>query len=92
MNVIHHILLGSARLTNYQDKIRKAFNQTIEKISNKVSISDVDVVIYDNPHGAIPEVGVGGYTPDSHTVFISLDPEFSNFEQTISRELGRIKA
>lgn len=38
----------------------------------------------------IPEIGVGGYAPDANTVFISLDPDFSEFENTITNELSRI--
>lgn len=90
MNITPHILLGSGRLTSYQSKINEVFVKTTEKISSKVSISDVDVVIYDNPRGVIRETGVGGYTLDAHIIFISLDPAFSNFEHTISKELGRM--
>lgn len=84
-----HILLGSGRLTPFAKQIKEAFNKAAGSISSKVSISDVDVVIYDNPHGAIPETGVGGYAPDGHTIFISLDPNFPKFEETIIKELGR---
>lgn len=89
MNIAPHILLGSGRLTSFAEQIKEAFVKVIERINSKVSIPNVDVVIYDNPHGAIPETGVGGYAPDEHTIFISLDPDFPKFEDIIKKELGR---
>lgn len=40
-----------------------------------------------NSYGAIAELGVGGYAPDAHTVFLSLDPDHHAFEATWAREL-----
>lgn len=90
MSITPYILLGSGRLKPFTEQIYEAVKEAIGRVNNKVSISNVDIVIYDNPHGAIPEIGVGGYTPDAHVVFISLDPDFSQFEDTLSKELGRI--
>lgn len=90
MSITPHILLGSGRLKPFTEQIEEAVKKVLARVKNKVSISDVDIVIYDNPHGVIPEIGVGGYTPDEHVVFISLDPDFSNFEDTLSKQLGRI--
>lgn len=90
MNITLHILLGSGRLKPFAKQIKEVVDKTIDKISNKVSITDVDVVIYDNPYEAISEIGVGGwYVPDSHLVLISLNPDFPKFEDTIKKELKR---
>lgn len=92
MNITPHVLLGSGRLNFYIDKITEEFDLTIKKVTAKISISGVDIVIYDNPRGVIPETGVGGYSPNEHLVFISLNPDFSTFENTISNELKRTLA
>lgn len=92
MAVISHILLGSGRLVPYQDQIKKQFDELITKVKQNLHLENIDVVIYDNPHDAIPEIGIGGYTPSAHLVFVSLDPQFPNFQQTIDRELKRTLA
>lgn len=92
MNIISHILLGSGKLTPYVDQIKREFDSAVDQIAQKIPITEVDVVIYDNPEGAIPEIGVGGYTPNSYLVFIYLDPQFSDFHNTITKELKRTSA
>ena len=89
MDITRHILLASGRLTPFVDQIKKEFDNSVGQITKKMLISNIDVVIYDNPEGVIPEVGVGGYAPNSHLVFISLDPQFSDFQHTITKELKR---
>ncbi|MDP3987732.1 MAG: DUF2268 domain-containing putative Zn-dependent protease [Candidatus Levybacteria bacterium] len=89
MAMSSYILLGSGRLILYQVQIKKQFNELITEVKKQLPLENVDVVIYDNPEGAIPEVGVGGYTPNTHLIFISLDPQFPSFQQTINKELKR---
>ena len=62
------------------------------KISNKLPISDVDVAIYNNPRGIIPEVGIGGYAPNEHLVFVYLDSKFPNIKRVIREQLKRTLA
>jgi uncharacterized protein YjaZ len=58
-------------------------------------ISDVDVVIFDYPYGAIPELGIGAETPSQYLIEIYIDPEFpglvnsfpKEFKSTIAHEL-----
>lgn len=92
MAIASHILLGSGRLVPYQDQIKKQFNELFIEIRKHLSLENVDVVIYDNPEGAIPEIGIGGYAPNAHLVFVSLDPQFPTFQQTIEKELKRMIA
>lgn len=89
MAVSVHILLGTGRLVLYQDRIKKKFDELITKIQKQLPLENIDVVIYDNPEGTIPEIGVGGYTPSAHLIFVSLDPQFPDFQKTIDKELKR---
>lgn len=92
MNITPHVLLGSGRLTPFAEEIKQEFNQAVAKIIKKLPVSNVDVVIYNNPEGAIPEIGIGGYTPNAHLIFVSLDTQFPNFKQAINKELKRTLA
>lgn len=89
MTVNAHILLGKGCLIPHQDLIKKRFDELIPKVQKKLHLDNVDVVIYDNPEGAIPEIGIGGYAPNSHLIFVSLDPQFPDFQKTIDEELKR---
>ncbi len=92
MNINLHILNSSGSLTPFTRDIKRIFDQSIKQITSKIPISDVDVVIYDNPNFAIPEIGIGGYAQNEHIVWIYIDPAFSNLAQSIEKELGRTLA
>ncbi len=47
----------------------------------------MDVVVRDDPRIVIAEVGIGGFAPDGHTVFVALDPNHDRFERALEREL-----
>lgn len=55
-------------------------------------VSDVDVVVYDNPFGAIPELGIGAETLSQNLISIYIDPEFSELSDSISKEFKRTLA
>lgn len=92
MNINLHVLNSSGSLTPFREDIKRVFDRSIKEINSKISISDVDVVIYDNPDSAIPEIGIGGYAPNKHLVWIFIDPAFPNLAQSIEKELGRTLA
>lgn len=92
MNINLHILNSSGSLTPFTEDIKRIFDQSIKKIASKIPISDVDVVVYDNPDSAIPEIGIGGYALNKHMIWISIDPSFPNLAQSIEKELGRTLA
>lgn len=92
MNINLHILNASKRLDPFVKTIEQCFNEAVRKIENLIPISDVDVVVYDNPFGAVPEFGIGGYTPSANIVFVSINPEFENLEQSIKNQFKRTLA
>ena len=49
----------------------------------------VDVVIRDAPARVVPEVGVGGFNPDAHTIFVNLDPGHQLFDSALDQSLVR---
>ena len=92
MSINLHILNASGRLNDTSDQIEKEFHCAVDKISKTIPLSDTDIVIYDNPHGVIPELGIGGYTPSPHLVFIYIDPGFPNLSNMLSETFKRTLA
>ena len=82
-----HILKASGRLKPYIKDIAKACREAERKIPAKIPISNVDVVIVDNPYESIPEIGVGGHTHHPNFVVVSIDPQFPNLKSTLFMEL-----
>lgn len=80
------VLEGSKRILPYKDLIVKTATKAVDLIFKRIPISDVDVVFYDNPRGVIPEIGMGGQARTSNVIFITLDPNFNNFEKVVENE------
>ncbi|MBI2334396.1 hypothetical protein HYU96_01210 [Candidatus Daviesbacteria bacterium] len=87
MNI--YILKATKRLYGFIENIDKIAKQTVIKVENILRLPEIDIVIYDNPEGAIPELGVGGFSPSAHLIFIFLNPKFQDFNRTINQELER---
>jgi uncharacterized protein YjaZ len=92
MNINLHILLASGTLKPFIKDIENSFNNTVSEVPKYLPIHDVDVIVYDNPEGTVPEQGIGGYTPNKNLVYISLDPSFVNLKESINSELKRTLA
>lgn len=87
-----HLLKSSGKLKTFLSQIESEFNDFDQKIKNIFPDQDIDIVVYDNPFGTIPEYGIGGFTPYSHLIFISLDPDFPNLSDTLSSQFSRTLA
>lgn len=92
MSITLHLLLGSGTLKPFQSTIQDHFDTAVKKIITSIPSKDVDIIIYDNPDGAVPEQGIGGYCPNAHTIYISLDPSFPELKKSIEHELKRTLA
>lgn len=91
-NINLHILNASGSLTPYLETIKEEFDMAIKKVTNKIPVSNVDVVVVDDPEDSIPELGFGGYTPSDHLVYISIDPKSLQLNYSIRKEFGRLLA
>lgn len=89
MNIILHTLNVASNLNPFVKEIDHIFYPTVEKITAKIPVSNVDVVVANNPQGAIPEIGVGGKTYNPHLVFISIDAKFPNLKNSLEEKLER---
>ena len=88
MSYNFHLLKSSGRLNPFIDQIQSEFNNFIKKTEGILPLQDIDIVIYDNPYGTIPEIGIGAFTSYSYTIFISIDPNFPNLENSINKEFS----
>jgi hypothetical protein len=68
-----HILDAGRRLAAV-DEIRSTVEATCERAGTLLDLHDVDVVVYENRWGVIPELGCGGTSPGPHIAMISVDP------------------
>ena len=82
-----YILKASGRFGPYLKDLKESLKFAIKKTAGKISVSKVDLVIYDNPAQVIPEIGVGGRTHSPYLVRVSLDPGFPNFVKVIKHNL-----
>ncbi len=88
MNVQCHIVKSGNSLEKYKESIEAVFLNTISKISSKVPLSDVDVMISDDPKAAIPEIGICGRAENSHLMHISLDPASQYLQKNFTEVFG----
>lgn len=89
-NINFYILNASGKLTAYLKEIEDIFNKTVDKVLEKIPLSNVDVVICESAYGIIPELGIGGNAYEPNAVYISLDSKFPNFvDKTLKEELSR---
>jgi uncharacterized protein YjaZ len=86
-NIHITILNASGRFNAVVDAIRAQTNKAIELLQTKIQLSDVDIIFSYNPVETIPHLGFGGYTPDAHTVQISVDTDNVELVRTIDDEL-----
>lgn len=92
MNIISHILNASGKLTSHIKIIEFNFNKAIKKVTERLPISNVDVIIAENPVGAIPKLGIGGRSLNANLVFISIDSNFPNLTKSLNDGLERTLA
>ena len=93
MSIQFHILSASKDLAPYATEIERVAESTTTSVKKILPIKDVDVVFYNNPGATIDEVGgIGGFTPNQHTIFISLNPRHQNFKNALKNELAFILA
>lgn len=87
-----HILTASGRLNTFADLITEAHRKGVSLIEKVLPLAEVDIVVSDNPNAAIPEIGVGGYSPNAHRLDIYIDPGFPNLGLELESKLMRTLA
>lgn len=93
MSLNIHILSASKEIKLYSDELKLIAENTISLVNKLLPIKDVDIVFYNNPEATIKEVGgIGAFTPNANTIFVSLDPHHPDFKNALKDELAFILA
>lgn len=94
MKVIPHFLTaGEKKLVKHRALLEQVTRLAIKRSMPLLNSSnEVDIVFSANPQATIPEFGIGGYTPNAHTIFISLDPKHPRFISSLKAVLPRTLA
>ena len=84
-----HLLNASSSLSGYEQLIKNTIDEAFTKMADLLPIRQVDVVVKNEPFNVVPEVGIGGYTPDAYTIYLSIDTDFKNFEHNLKAEIPK---
>jgi uncharacterized protein YjaZ len=88
MSVKIHIFTASKDVKPYAAELRSIAKSAIASVKKLLPIKDVDIVFYDNPGATIDEIGgIGGFTPNAHSMLISLNPRHPQFKNALKNEL-----
>lgn len=88
-----YFLAAGFRTSKQESLLRTVFSKSIKAIQSALPLRQaIDVVFQVDPFRTIPEVGIGGYTPNGHTVYISLDPNHRQFLRSVKKILPRTLA
>src|SRR5574337_69887 len=90
MSLRVHVLDASGELTPYAAFLTSCTRNIGAAVRRRLPLQDVDIVYFVNPAETIPEIGgIGGFTPDAHTIFVSVNPHHPKFKVALKRELGQ---
>ena len=82
-----HIMKASGRLAQIEPELIAAFDEVTQKIKDKLSLPDIDVMMADNPDNVIPETGVGGFAINANLLYVNIDPESLHFKSHMREEI-----
>ena len=67
--------------------LRAEVERTLAVVNPSLRISELRIVVIADPAGVIPEIGLGGFTPDGHEVRLYVDAGRPDAEEVFRREL-----
>jgi uncharacterized protein YjaZ len=74
MAITFHILSASGVLVGpLRDRLTAVLENAAALCSEKLDLSDIDVVVLNAPRSVIPRIGVNGFSYDAHQIQLSLD-------------------
>ena len=70
-----------------ESEVKIIVEEALAKAKSIFNVEDVSVEINEDPDQVIPETGVGGFTPDSHTIFVYYDSTNQNLKEKLQQEI-----
>lgn len=61
--------------------------RTLTRVKSIFGVDDVALEVREDAERTIPETGAGGFTPDSHTIFVYFDSKNPYFAKNFEREI-----
>ena len=88
MTIQTHFLNATGVFNAHQSQIQQSIDDAFSRIQKVLpAVSEIDVIVQSHPNSAIPEIGIGGYSPDGNTIFLSFDLAHANIEKAIQHEI-----
>ncbi len=90
MSIKIHVLTASKDIKLHAGALKLVAKSATTLVKKLLPIKDVDIVFYYNPGATFSEDeigGIGGFTPNAHTVLISLNPKHANFKNSLKNQL-----
>lgn len=78
---------SSGSLDNNKEKINRAFERATQTSKILLKLDNVDVVCIADKNQVIPEIGIGGFTPNRHLIYLYIAPDKSVEEDEIYNTL-----
>ncbi len=75
-------------LRGIKDPIEQTIREMVPAINELLPINNLLIRVIANPSMVIPEIGVGGFNPNSSEVLLWIDSEFPGIANSINTELG----
>lgn len=89
MSIHFYILTASKDIKPYSVQLKSIAKSVVASVKKLLPIKNVDIIFYDNPGATIDKIGgIGGFTPNAHSMFISLNPRHPNFKNALKNELA----
>lgn len=79
----------SKQVLKYQEELREVALSAFNKVSALLPIEGVKIYIRHDPTSVIPELGVGGYSPDGDEIYVAVDASHPKFESFVIPNIYR---
>lgn len=84
------IFVDGGRLGLVRDHIEAEIRVGYARSSERISVEGTRFVVYEEPSRVIPEIGIGGFNPDTSNVEISIGASFPGLVESLQTNLASI--
>jgi len=76
------------KLNTHREEIIQVMRQTVAAVNQVMPVDHVRIRLRVDPSQVIPEIGIGGFSPNDEEIWLWMDPDFSQLAQSIATHLG----
>ena len=76
-----HVANASGELDSLELTIETAFAKALPIVENELKADEIDIFFLSAPMHALPEYGIGGYSPGPNHIYVSFDPGSKNITE-----------